>query len=339
MVAQLVRQDDGSYDYVEVDTASKKTVAPDLTEFEAYEGAKKGGEELVSGPSITEQTEKIQREIPSQVEFDAKTGTFITKKAESKYLEYKEPERTPESTEETALQKVMKMSGGTGQEPIDYKQIMKDAYQATRPSWKEQAISSAFDVGGKVLTNYITKKVTGSAGDMAINYMTQNVLGKTLSGRLATGGSLMQGATAANPYVFAASMLMDKKIGGKVLKKGKKVLSKAADFITGGKVVCTAMYQTTQLPEWKKHIRVWQIFERKHLTPYHEIGYHVLFKPFAKGMLKNSILKNIGAHIAKHRTQDLKSILFNSKKDLLGRLYRLILEPICYIVGRIKLWQ
>ena len=53
----------------------------------------------------------------------------------------------------------------------------------------------------------------------------------------------------------------------------------------------------------------------------------------------DNILKTIGAHIAKHRTQDLKSILFNSKKDLLGRLYRLILEPICYIVGRIKLWQ
>jgi hypothetical protein len=229
------------------------------------------------------------------------------------------------------------MSGGTGQEPIDYKQIMKDAYQATRPSWKEQAISSAFDVGGKVLTNYITKKVTGSAGDIAINYMTQNVLGKTLSGRLATSG-MMQGGMG-NPYVAGGMMLMQSGAGKKVLKKGKKVLSKAADFITGGKVVCTAMYQTTQLPEWKKHIRVWQIFERKHLTPYHEIGYHVLFKPFAKGMLKNSILKNIGAHIAKHRTQDLKSILFNSKKDLLGRVYRIILEPICYIVGRIKSWQ
>jgi hypothetical protein len=116
MVAQLVRQDDGSYDYVEVDTASKKTVAPDLTEFEAYEGAKKGGEELVSGPSIIKQTEKIQREIPSQVEFDAKTGTFITKKARTVDLEYKKPEITPESTELTALEKVMNMQpmAGTG---------------------------------------------------------------------------------------------------------------------------------------------------------------------------------------------------------------------------------
>ena len=336
MVAQLISQDDGSYDYEEVDTR-KKAVTSNVTEFEAYEGAKKGGEELVSGPSITEQTEKIQREIPGQVEFDEKTGTFITKKAKTVDLEYKEPERTAESTEETALQKVMKMAEGRTVAEPDYKKIISDAARASRPTWKEQAVSSAFNVGGKVLTNYITKKVTGSAGDMAINYMTQNVLGKTLSGRLATSGMMKGGM--GNPYVAGGMMLMQSGAGKKVLKKGKKVLSKAADFITGGKVVCTAMYQTTQLPEWKKHIRVWQIFERKHLTPYHEIGYHVLFKPFAKGMLKNSILKNIGAHIAKHRTQDLKSILFNSKKDLLGRVYRIILEPICYIVGRIKSWQ
>ena len=98
MVAQLVKQDDGSYDYVEVDTASKKAVTSNVAEFEAYEGAKKGGEDLVSAPSITEQTEKIQREIPSRVEFDEKTGTFITKKAKTVDLEYKAPERTAEST-------------------------------------------------------------------------------------------------------------------------------------------------------------------------------------------------------------------------------------------------
>jgi len=234
----------------------------------------------------------------------------------------------------------MKMTEGRTVEEPDYRQIISDAARAARPTWKEQAVSTAFNVGGKVLTNYITKKMTGSAGDLAINYMTQNVLGKTLSGRLASG---MSGTMISNPYVATAGLLMDTGIGKKVTKGVTKTVKKAADtvvdVVTGGKVVCTAMYQTTQLPEWKKHIKVWQIFERKYLTPYHEIGYHILFKPFAKGMLKNNILKTIGAHIAKHRTQDLKSILFNSKKDLLGRIYRLILEPICYIVGRIKLWQ
>ena len=103
------------------------------------------------------------------------------------------------------------------------------------------------------------------------------------------------------------------------------------------KIVCTAMYKTTGLEEWKKHIRVWQIFERKYLTPYHEKGYHILFKPFVKGMHKSNIIKALGAHVAKHRTQDLKHIMFNSKPSWIGRIYRKILEPICYAVG--KLWQ
>ena len=104
-----------------------------------------------------------------------------------------------------------------------------------------------------------------------------------------------------------------------------------------GKIVCTAMYKTTGLEEWKKHIRVWQIFERKYLTPYHEKGYHILFKPFVKGMHKSNIIKALGAHVAKHRTQDLKHIMFNSKPSWIGRIYRKILEPICYLVGR--LWR
>ena len=97
MVAQLVRQDDGSYDYVQVGPGSppRKTVAPNVAEFEAYEGAKKGGDELVSAPSITEQTEKITREIPGQVVFDEKTGQFITKKAKAIDLEYKPGKVTP----------------------------------------------------------------------------------------------------------------------------------------------------------------------------------------------------------------------------------------------------
>ena len=331
MVAQLVKQDDGSYDYVEVNTA-KKPVAPDLTEFEAYEGVKKGGEDLVSTPSITEQTEKIQREIPSQVEFDTKTGTFITKKAKTIDLEYKKPEITPESTEDTALQKVMKMSEQMRPEPVDYKQIMKDAYQATRPSWKEQAISSAFDVGGKVLTNYITKKVTGSAGDIAINYMTQNVLGKTLSGRLATGGSLMQGATAANPYAFAASMLMDKDIRKKAIKTVKKVGKSVIDFATGGTVICTELCRQGYISNedlklhWKYTINKFTKDQMK--------GYWIWGLPVAKKMKTNKTLTKIWFHIMKYRLKDVRYNIGKGKFSLLGKIYSFILENGSLLISK-----
>ena len=103
----------------------------------------------------------------------------------------------------------------------------------------------------------------------------------------------------------------------------------------GGKsIVCTAMYQTTGLDDWKKAMKIWYIYQKKYLTIQHQEGYHKLFKPFVKGMYKNKIIKTIGAHIAKHRTQHLKHVMFNSKSSLLGKIYNKILEPICYIVGK-----
>ena len=103
----------------------------------------------------------------------------------------------------------------------------------------------------------------------------------------------------------------------------------------GGKsIVCTAMYQTTGLEDWSKAMKIWYIYQKKYLTIQHQEGYHKLFKPFVKGMHKSSIIKAIGAHVARHRTQHLKHVMFNSKPSLLGKIYNKILEPICYWVGR-----
>jgi len=106
---------------------------------------------------------------------------------------------------------------------------------------------------------------------------------------------------------------------------------------SGGKsIVCTAMYQTTGLQDWKKAMKIWYIYQKKHLTDTHQEGYHWLFKPFVKAMKKSKIVEALGAHVAKHRTQELKHILFNSKSDKLGKIYNMILEPICFIAGKIK---
>ena len=106
---------------------------------------------------------------------------------------------------------------------------------------------------------------------------------------------------------------------------------------SGGKsIVCTAMYQTTGLQDWSKAMKVWYIYQKRHLSDAHQEGYHLLFKPFVKGMHKSKIIRAIGAHVAKHRTQELKHIMFNSKSDTLGKIYNKILQPICYLAGKIK---
>jgi len=103
---------------------------------------------------------------------------------------------------------------------------------------------------------------------------------------------------------------------------------------SGKSIVCTAMYQTTGLQDWSKAMKIWYIYQKKYLTIQHQEGYHKLFRPFVKAMHKNNIVKEIGAHFAKHRTQHLKHVMFNSKPSLLGKIYNKILEPICYWAGK-----
>ena len=103
----------------------------------------------------------------------------------------------------------------------------------------------------------------------------------------------------------------------------------------GGKsIVCTAMYQTTGLQDWAKAMKIWYIYQKRYLTIQHQEGYHKLFKPFVKAMHKSNIVKAIGAHFAKHRTQHLKHVLFKSKPSLLGKVYSKVLETICYWAGK-----
>ena len=99
------------------------------------------------------------------------------------------------------------------------------------------------------------------------------------------------------------------------------------------KIICTEMYRQTNLNDWKEAMKLWYLFQKKHLTPTHQVGYHFLFKPFVRGMKKSKILTAIGSHFAKQRTKDIKHIMFGTKFSLLGRTYRIIFEPICYVTG------
>jgi len=103
----------------------------------------------------------------------------------------------------------------------------------------------------------------------------------------------------------------------------------------GGKIVCTEMYRQTQLDDWAQAMKTWHIYQKKYLTPIHEIGYHSLFKPFVRGMKVNNTLTSIGAYFAKERTKHLRHILTKGKaKDsMVGNIFCKIIHPIVYLVG------
>jgi len=101
------------------------------------------------------------------------------------------------------------------------------------------------------------------------------------------------------------------------------------------KIVCTEMYRQTQLDDWAQAMKTWYIYQKKYLTPLHEIGYHWLFKPYVRGMQNSNILTNLGAYLAKERTKHLRHILTKGKaKDSkIGNVWCKIIHPIVYLVG------
>ena len=98
----------------------------------------------------------------------------------------------------------------------------------------------------------------------------------------------------------------------------------------GGKIVCTMMNESYGFGSFRN--KIW-LRHSKNLAPEYQIGYHKIFLPLVKISKTNKIIKKILEHIAVHRTIDIRQES-RGKVHLLGRVYRKILEPICYWVGR-----
>ena len=107
----------------------------------------------------------------------------------------------------------------------------------------------------------------------------------------------------------------------------------------GGKIVCTAMNAEYGFGSFRNSI--W-LAQSKDLDPAYEKGYHKLFLPLVnyayKAGEKNAlqrILRGVLEHIARHRTADIWKQKRGKKRDTYGMIYRAILEPICYIAGKV----
>jgi len=96
------------------------------------------------------------------------------------------------------------------------------------------------------------------------------------------------------------------------------------------KIVCTMMNESYGFGSFRN--KIW-LRHSKDLAPEYQKGYHKIFLPLVKLSKKNIFIKKILEHIAVHRTIDIRQES-RGKVHLLGRIYRKILEPICYFVGK-----
>lgn len=102
------------------------------------------------------------------------------------------------------------------------------------------------------------------------------------------------------------------------------------------KIVCTMMNESYGFGSFRN--KIW-LKHSKDLPKEYEKGYHKIFLPLVKyaksDKFGSKTLKKILEHIAIHRTIDIKKE-FKGQKHLLGRIYRKVLEPICYWVGKLN---
>ena len=99
---------------------------------------------------------------------------------------------------------------------------------------------------------------------------------------------------------------------------------------SSSKVVCTMMNESYGFGSFRN--KIWMKFH-KDLSPEYQRGYHKLFLPLVKIAKKNMIVKKVLEHIAVHSTIDMRQAT-RGKMHLLGRVYRKILLPLCYWVGK-----
>ena len=318
---QLVLDKNGNYVYQDV--AQKTVPSIDTSAFEAYEANKKTT--LAGDTDIGSQTEQLIRETPGQytTTFNEETGQFETKQKDTTpvTVDVGEIQQTTVQPQETALDKVSRISAASRPAPIDYKGIAKDTMQMFKPTFKEKVMDTALSAGK----------------DIAVSYVTNRLLANTFAGSLAAT-TMSTPIAAANPYAFAATQVLGSKVGKKAVKKVTGIFDDVVDTVTDiipGKVVCTMMNDSYGFGSFRNAI--WLRYAKQNLTKQHEIGYHKIFLPLVKfarqkGFI-NKIVKNILEHIAIHRTIDIRKEEKN-KIHLLGRVYRKMLEPICYWVGK-----
>ena len=168
-------------------------------------------------------------------------------------------------------------------------------------------------------TDVGAQNVTASGIGAGVNFVARVASGQDVdeAAKSAADAGLIQYATTA---LLAATPLapFSTIIGGVV-----------GGFV--GRVICNELMRQGIMD--RKQVILDYKFTRDYLTPTHVSGYHVWAVWMVKQMRKGRFV-NLWAHIAGHRANEIAYIYGErDKPDYLGKVYRKILEPICWTVG------
>lgn len=150
----------------------------------------------------------------------------------------------------------------------------------------------------------------------------------------AVGNFAVQLALGRDPVKAAKSAgagALGKILGNAILPGFGGVIGGVLGSIVGGRVICNELMRQGFLT--RKEVVLDYKFTRDHLTPTHVNGYHVWAVWMVKQMRKGRFVK-FWKHVAGHRANEIAYIYGErNKPDYLGKIYRKILEPTCWVIG------
>ena len=159
----------------------------------------------------------------------------------------------------------------------------------------------------------------------------------------AAGKASLYGSVGAGLSTVAANL-----ISGQSLKKSVKTGAKVGvgtylgtlvggpiggliGGLVGGRVICNELMRQGIMT--RKQVVLDYKFTQDYLSPQHVAGYHIWAVWMVRQMRKGRLV-NFWTHVAGHRANEIAYIYGErDKPDYLGKVYRKILEPICWSIG------
>ena len=345
---KLIQQSDGTYEYVDATTTAptNSNLSTLNTALDAYEGSTS---QSVVDTSVASQTQKVMRETPGQytTNFDPKTGQFETSSTTGgrQEIAFQEPERTPESTGQTALQKVMAMSSTTGSTQddglakayklIEDRQKLAKRAQLTNNLFKgaDFALNTYRAIKGDSVLN-VAQSTSGSNIMTPITQLSKTPIGSSTLGSVAGAAGLAYGVSNAlkikEKKGMTAGAGIGMAVGGPI---GAVIGSVAGGIIESISVICTELNRQKLISDndykihWDYTINKWDKDDLK--------GYWIWAIPTAKKMKTNKLLTKFWHHIMKYKIQYVKYTLGKDKFTLRGLLYNTLIEQVSLGISKL----
>jgi len=156
---------------------------------------------------------------------------------------------------------------------------------------------------------------SGAAGAGLVNFGVQLAMGEDPEKAAKSAGASAIGTAVGNALLPGIGGVIGGVLGG----------------IVGGRVICNELCRQGIMT--RKQVVLDYRFTRDYLTPQHVNGYHVWAVWMVKQMRKGKFV-NFWKHVAGHRANEIAYIYGErDKPDYLGKVYRRILEPTCWVIG------